>query len=59
MTFFEIHNHPMQYGMSLTIEEAANLLTMIESAKLPERRVFNSLKEQIKKELNEKEFSRH
>ena len=56
MTFFEIANHPLQYGMSLGIEELKSLVKMIESSNLTERRVFNSLKEQIKKELNEKKF---
>lgn len=56
MTFFEIANHPFQYGMSLGIEELKSLVKMIESSNLTERRVFNSLKEQIKKELNEKKF---
>ena len=56
MTFFQVRNHPYQYGISLTQEEASYLLTMIESARLPERRVFDSLKRQIKEELNEKKF---
>lgn len=56
MTFFAIPNHPLEYGLSFSVEELESLVNMIESANLPERRVFNSLKEQIKKELNEKEL---
>lgn len=38
-------------SVSFSEKEAKALVGMIEDAKLPERRLFNSLKEQIKKEL--------
>ena len=37
--------------ISFSEEEEKALVDMIEDAKLPERRLFNSLKESIKKEL--------
>lgn len=51
MEFFKIpgHNH---YGISLNPSEAEDLLNLIKEARLPDKRQFYSLGEQIKKELN-------
>lgn len=44
------------FDLILTKEELKSLHNMIDSAQLPERRVFNNIKEQIKEILNEKGF---
>lgn len=43
--------------MTLTMDDLKNLLNMIDSAQLPERRAFNNIKNQIKEILNGKEKS--
>ena len=55
MTFFRLHTQPFQYGMVIKGDELKSLLRLIESAQLEERRTFNRLKEQIKKELDGKQ----
>ena len=51
MTLFDIDAYNT-ISVSFAEEEAVALVNMIEGAKLPERRLFNDLKETIKKELN-------
>lgn len=50
MTLFDIDAYNT-VSISFSEEEAKALVDMIEGAKLPERRLFNRLKEEIKKEL--------
>lgn len=50
MTLYDIDAYNT-ISVSFGEEEAKDLVRMIEGAKLPERRLFNSLKEEIKKEL--------